>query len=300
MGFRRRYWSCSKFSEWLRNKVFKLPKKPQSATSTDWKKWDQEAKSTNKFGYYFTEVFLDDLQDFINWPFDKIKNFISWVDNRYITKTHYIKTGLKPGEWHETDTKILHGMFEELVEFVECQKATMDSWASDKNSRSFIPWTEKFWITRRLIPWRSQHHGVNYLLWEIGLKKDDVWFGYKWREEKEPEKVAKERAENPEYMKPTPQAEAALEILELYCWWKFIRPNRPDPNDVTGYTDWFNKKHASNNGDLLCLLDKEDTDEEKQEWKKFHDAIEKIEEDYDREDEEMMIRLIKIRHFLWT
>jgi len=307
MAWRNNYWSCSKFSGWLRNTVFKLPNKPSAATATEWKAWRQHSKTSNKIGYYVCEELLDDIQNFVNWPKDKLNDILYYISNRFIDRTHLIDTKLKPGSFHETESKIFYGMFEELVDFVEVQKAAMDAWTRTEGDRNFVPWTERFWVTRRLVPWCSQHHGVNHLIWETNLKKDDEWFGYCWREDSEAEQVAKEKAENTEYMRPTPQAENALEVLDLYCWYKFIRPNRVDPDDASGYTAWFdaNSKNKKNNNedddDIFCMLDRnEKTDEEKQTWKHFNEKSNKIEEQYHTEDTEMMIRLVKVRRSLWT
>lgn len=67
------------------------------------------------------------------------------------------------------------------------------------------------------------------------------------------------------------QAKAAIEIRELYDWWTRTRPNRLDP--------W--EDHVFN-------TDVRDT-------RPFD-----IEAEYAREDDAMLIRLIKIRHHLWT
>jgi hypothetical protein len=44
----------------------------------------------------------------------------------------------------------------------------------------------------------------------------------------------------------------------------------------------------------------EKTPEEKERVSKMLDECHKIEQAYETEDEEMMIRLIKVRHGLWT
>ena len=74
--------------------------------------------------------------------------------------------------------------------------------------------------------------------------------------------------DDPLYGKPTEQAKSSKEIFELYNWWK-NRDNRPDP-----YSNYKSSKDI------------------KELWK--------TEESYDQEDEDMLIRLIKIRKHLWT
>lgn len=294
MVTRAQYWSCTKFADKIRS-LGGIQPKLKVGTSKEWNDWTRTAKTKNKFIYWLADDGLDLLQDLVNWPQDKIDQFAYWINKRFIRPSHLIRTGLEKGVWHETEEKILHGMFEELVDFVECQKAGMN-WSCNENKQ---PWTRKYlpyWVRSIFFPVRSQQLGVDYLLWEITLKKDDEWFGYTWREEKEGKEVVdKERQNNPEYMKPTPQAESALEILDLYVWWKFIRPLRQDPMDESGYTAYFERNRLEDGG-VWEMIEKDDKDE----WKKYSDKCHELEEAQYKEDEDMMIRLIKVRRSLWT
>jgi hypothetical protein len=86
------------------------------------------------------------------------------------------------------------------------------------------------------------------------------------------------------YGKPTRHAKESLEIIELYNWWK-KRDERKDPMVESGW-------------DNYCDKPKEERTE-----KEKNISLEKlieIEEKYEKEDEEMLIRLIKIRKSLWT
>ena len=74
------------------------------------------------------------------------------------------------------------------------------------------------------------------------------------------------------YDKLTPQAEAALTTLELYQWWK-NRDNRPDPFEM------FTKEKDGS---------------------QYYLKIDNMEQDYEQEDTDMLIKLIKIRCSLWT
>lgn len=74
------------------------------------------------------------------------------------------------------------------------------------------------------------------------------------------------------YNKLTPQAETALTVLELYNWWK-NRDNRKNPHDL--YT-------KEKDGPQYFL------------------KIDDMEQKYEEEDTDMLIKLIKIRGGLWT
>lgn len=84
---------------------------------------------------------------------------------------------------------------------------------------------------------------------------------------------------------PTSQAITSKEIQALYEWWTVTRPNRPDP-----YTN-ITEEELANSLDF-----KNRTDEDRQKSLQRYE----IEELYDQEDTDMLIRLIKIRGSLWT
>ena len=98
--------------------------------------------------------------------------------------------------------------------------------------------------------------------------------------------------------KLTPQAEKAQEILDLYKWWTETYRNRPDPYDASGWTAYCELSRLTNGGKLSWGTDK--TPELKKASKLAHKELQKIEAAYEKEDEAMMIRLIKARDSLWT
>ena len=103
---------------------------------------------------------------------------------------------------------------------------------------------------------------------------------------------------DPNYGKPTGQAERAREIKELYTWWTTVYPNRPDPHDASGWSAYCEAARVANGGKGSWSGDK--TPELKKMCDKSHKLLQKIEAAYDKEDTEMMIRLIKARDSLWT
>jgi hypothetical protein len=96
---------------------------------------------------------------------------------------------------------------------------------------------------------------------------------------------------------PTSQAVYAKEMKDLYTWWTVTYRNRPDPYDVSGWTEYCEKSRILNDG---RLFGSKKTPELKEMSDKSHKLLQEIEAAYTKEDEEMMIRLIKIRDGLWT
>jgi hypothetical protein len=115
---RNHYWSSSRLADYIRGE-----NKPLSLPFKDWNLWEEETKKKNRLRYYIAEELLDRLQDIISLPFDIIHAIKIYIRNRYIDKIHYLKTGLEPGTYYDLDHRILHGLFNELVDFVEIEHA---------------------------------------------------------------------------------------------------------------------------------------------------------------------------------
>ena len=76
-----------------------------------------------------------------------------------------------------------------------------------------------------------------------------------------------------------------------------IYPNRPDPMDASGWSDYCEQRRLAGE-DILDFEDR--TPEQEEQSRRALDLSHEIEDKYNQEDEEMMIRLIKIRQSLWT
>lgn len=280
---RSTYWSCSKFADWIR-KTFTTNPKPKAATSEGWRDWNKTAKEESRFVYWFTEEFLDKVQNFFMFPLDVWDEIRIYIRNRWITKTHAIVTPLERGVWHENDQLMMHAMFQVLVDYIEIEKASCALWDDDrrKKYKEKMPWWRHLPYRLRFGQWRSRELGLEYLEWEMSLKNENEW----------DDKL------DPEYGKPTRQARSACEQMELYLWWKDVRPHRPDPSELSGYTKAFadRQKNKKEDEDIWDILSEPVTDE----YRKIMDKSYEIEESQDQEDQEMLIRLIKIRSHLWT
>lgn len=202
-----------------------------------------------------------------------------YINNRWVTRTHALTSNLKRGQWHEFETRLMHSMFDEMVNYVEVEEAWSNiAWNDESREKYKAPFYSWGWFRWRT--WRCPEAGIDKLKWAAGLTNEE------WLDEDQ-----KHLAE------PTHQAKSARELLELYNWWKNTRPLRLDPHDASGWTALCEQR--SNSG--RSILDFEDRSEE--EAKASRDCLDlchKIEEEQHQEDEDMMIRLIKIRRGLWT
>jgi len=270
---RYNYWSCSKFADFVR-KIFGVPVKLNCGTAEEWVEWTKTSKITSKFIHWFTEEFLNKAQNFVNFPSDVLYSVRVYLSNRFMTKTHMAPTNLQKGQWHETDTRMLHSMFGLLVDFIEIEKSSQSGWLEDAPKLSFMQKVkEKF----NIFSSRDPEKGIKYLEWEMTLKHDDP-------------NMCDET--DPDWGKPTRQAKSACEQMDLYLWWTEVRPFRPDPMDLSGYRELNNY----DGGDIMEFMARPMPDS----TRVAMNIADDIEQAQEAEDTEMLVRLIKLRSYLWT
>lgn len=282
MAQRTHYWSCSRFADWLRGTP-----KAGALTAEGWRDWRKSARGQHPFRYWLAEEGLDKIQSFLWWPIDRIYDVKYYINNRFITRTHCLTAhprDIKPGRWCDVGNRFLPCLFNELVDFVEVELAWWHLvWDRKERAKYNAPWWRFGWWNMRL--WRCPQAGLDNLKWQSELV---------WKEDEcEPG--------SPNIGKPTYQAERALEILALYRWWTEVYPNRPEPHDASGWTEYCRRKREINGDeDLDWFCDDTISPELKEFGNQALDRSREIEEAYEQEDEAMMIRLIKIRQSLWT
>jgi len=274
------YWSCSPFADWLRG-----TKKLGAGTAEEWDNWTTTAQMKHNFRYWLAEEGLGYVQDFVTWPIRKIYDVKYYINNRWVTRTHSLTAharDIKPGNWCDVGNRFLPCLFNELVDFVEIESAWSHIAWGDKEARAKYdpPFYAFGWFRWRT--WRSPQAGIDHLDWAMTLTNTD-WCG----------------PEHPDYGKPTGQALRAKEIKELYVWWTTVYPARPDPHDASGWSDYCEAARLANGG-KLSWMGSDKSPELRKMADKALKLTTKIEAAYDKEDTEMMIRLIKARDSLWT
>ena len=232
------YWSCSNFANFIRGE-----EKPFALQFEEWEKWRETSANKHPYRYWLAEEGLDFLQNILNFPLDVYHTIEVYVRNRFIDKIQYLKTGLPVGEYYDLDHRILHGLFNELVLFVESEQAHLMKAYPERNYK--------------FVNGRCKQAGLDYLNWACDLKlNEDNGFN----------------PDDEDYNKATAQAIASQKILRLYNWW-LDRDYRTSPYDL------FTKE---------------------KDGKYYYRKIDEMEHQYDEEDTEKLIELIKIRDYLWT
>lgn len=282
MSFHNRYWSCTKFADWLRG-----TDKPYAETSKGWRQWKKASKENHPIRYWIAEEGLDYLQDFLTWPKNKLHGFNYYINNRFVTRTHVLSASpnhILRGNWVDLSNRILPCLFDSLKDYVEIELAWWHiAWSDSAEKKKYnAPFWATGWFRQRI--WRCPQAGLDNLRWQMSLVQDESW------------------GKNPtdeDYGQPTPQAINAKEIFDLYTWWTEIYPKRLDPHDASGWTAIFEEKRQDGK-DSDWLFDEDRSPEQQLKIDEALTLCRNIEEKYFNEDTEMMTRLIKVRGSLWT
>lgn len=238
----------------MKAKLLKTNPKEQLQIIKNWKEKEEKQKSERPVEYFFTVTVKDYFMNLYENLYRVLWSYpVHYIKYRTTHKYNILETGLKPN-YYDFDKRILYGLFNELVNFVECEKAWMNIvFTPGKNARGLFA------------KYRSPEHGVAYLEWEMEVEG---------------------------------QATEAKEILELYTWWKEVYLKRPDPMDASGWSAYCDLNREKG----LDILEHRNnrSEDEKQKEEMLIKNLHEIEEAYAREEEEMLLRLIKIRKSLWT
>lgn len=173
------------------------------------------------------EEIKDKWDDFVFWTqIWRLRDVKTYLKNLIFRRKHIIKTKLPRGQWWDTDSRMLYGMMNLLMEFIEKENG--------ENGLEFIDWDS-----------------------------DPI------------HKHIKE------------------EIIAIRDWWLNYQ-NRLNEIDKT-LTNWSDETFFDKNN-LMEELSAPETAKSKS----LHNKLHQMEEKLEIEEEEMLIRLIKIRKHLWT
>ena len=280
MAHHTHYWSCSPFADWIRG-----TKKLSVGTGEEWDDWNTAAQMKHNFRYWLAEEALGHIQDFVTWPVRTLYDIKYYINNRWVSRTHSLTAhsrDIKPGQWQDVGNRFLPCLFNELVDFVEIETAwSQIAWGNKEACAKYNPpFYATGWFRWRV--WRSPQAGLDHLDWAMTLTNVE-WLA----EDKKSE------------AKPTSQAISAKEIKELYTWWTTVYRNRPDPHDASGWSEHCDAMRVKYPGSFFSSLNDKNSEDKKASDKALK-LLQKIESAYEKEDEAMMIRLIKIRDSLWT
>ena len=224
-----------------------------------------EYSSTNKARWFFAETLPDWFASVFVYPYERITSKLS---NKYIRKYNVIKIhSLKATEWHSTDSRLMHGMFQLLADLVELEKAHLQIVFGEEKTPKYM----------HKANYRSAEMGLKYIDWEISLGKEGG----------------------------VNQSKNAKKIKELYIWWTDTRPKRTDLMDVKGSMGISNNEYyeddvSDKTGKAIFSHIRLKKDEDPKLYESVNKAYNDAEKAYEKEDEKMLIQLVKLRKYLWT
>jgi hypothetical protein len=247
--------------------------KPFALQWHEWDEWETKMRTERPFAYWLNETMPDFFRSIYKSTTKPFNDLRYAIRVRVFDRYHVIPTGLKPG-YSDADTRMMHGLFTLLVDLVEVEKAWMHVvFDAEARKKYKHPWWSLGWT--RFKAFRDPAAGLAHLAWEMTLDDPNL----------------------PETERSTHQAVAAREICELYHWWKDVRPNRPDTHDASGWTEYCRDREAAGKH----VLDfRKESEEDELRCRTALDLSRKIEAEQEQEDDDMLIRLVKIRRSLWT
>ena len=232
-----------------------------------WDKWAIKAQK-NKIRWFFIETLPGFSYRFV-WAYERTVRQLKY---KYIWKCNLIKIhSLKATEWYGVDDRLMHGMFQLLVDLVEFDKAN-----------SQIVWSEDD-VPRYMMKanYRNPEMGIKRLNWEISLSEEEGGLN---------------------------QAKNAKKIKALYIWWTITRVNRTELIDIKGSTgfstnEYYGDMRSNKSKDFAVTCheiasNKGDKDQEL--YESVNKAYDDAKVEYEKEDDKMLLQLVKLRRHLWT
>lgn len=236
---------------------------PGALSSKGWRLFEYEFKEMAPIRYWLSEIFYSKYILPIKWKYERVTEFIRY---RTWDRYHIVGTGLKPG-YHDVREQMLHVNFNMLKDFVEVEQAWRTYWWDDHSEKT---WRQRHNPFFKMF-FRKPEYGIKHLEWSSTL--DD------------PSLPPHERCDH--------QARSAREILAIYKWWVEIRPFRKELEYP---------KYSDQGGGILGSLDS-DFDKNAEDYKAYQQVLEtnsNLESSWNKEDNEMLIRLMNVRESLWT
>lgn len=234
--------------------------KPTSLSWANWQKWHDEHKAKHPIIHFLCEELPISVSV---WKRRFITDPYWSIVHRFHPKHQYhvIKTNLKP-EYYDIDTLMLHGVMALVVRYVEGEHQISDP----AKSNYWYAWVQA----------AEDDDQKRQALKEQGIEET-------WEHE----------------LMPQHQIDCILTVDEVYQWWKDDYPNRKD--DLFDRDDDFDPLMFFGNGEEHDEKMKEDPKYSLYlEWKEHCARSRALEEKWRQEEQDMLLKIIKIRSSMWT
>ena len=233
-------------------------------------------------------VYLQNFTDLIKSPFDHLDDLWWMFLKKFYHRPHLLDSKLPSTHYLSIERRILHASFEEFCSHMECEIPSLYICLDIENRE----YTEYTWFDKTFGEW-------------FGIPKKDPILLLTALDNMENDNFYIEDHQKSylgEYLKEIGHS-IPQEIKELYIWWA-SRKYRDDAEDLSGLTDF----HESLPGDRIYFgYDHNDnlavkidnmTDEQAARAKIASDKYEAVQKEQDDEDRQMLVRLVKLLHFV--
>lgn len=199
-----------------------------------------------------------------------------WFKEKFTKKTIKIET--LHGGWWDSDAQLLHANFQILVNYVEQELPNMYN----------VCGLEKYMHSQNIsdkLPSTPREKGEAYLLYTDPHEDDGSDHARRAIEHYNEHKAIEKK------------------VLELYRWWKDIRPARVEVWDTEEYNalgdyEPFSFRKIEDTQLSEMITNKQDP--RYSIWESLMEKRRQQEEDWDNEDTAKLIELINLRQYLWT
>ena len=220
--------------------------------------WEKATKSKHPIAFFVFEALPEKIilyTEKVKSIFDKSRR---WIRVRFFDRLHLIDTRLDPG-FHGPRTRVLHGVFSVLVDAVEIDLARR----SAAEGASKQPW----WSTGKLRfkSHRNPQAGVARL-----------------------RKMMSSKSRSSSLISFFGSDDITQELWILYHWWTMIRINRPDPDAASGWSEFVDRIGFN------MIVHDDLSEESRKESAELIQLSRKIETDYHKEDDEMLLRAVRV------
>jgi len=252
--------------KYIRN-LFSL-NKPTAATWDDWEKWRETAQKEHPIVYWVTEKLPRKLEWVTNHTVGYFEDASTYIINRKC-QTHCLPSRLKVGRNHSFETRVLYSLFDTFNDNIERGEAYFETTAYNESTgtrEDQVPWYQDIFFK----PWRSPELGRQHLKTMLAEDMD---------------------------------AEAkytTFEKIVLYSWWNEIYPNRGDAIVESGLAQFLDEMRDKYDTKNLFSFRKILNQEEQAKYDLFNRRVDEIEKQWEKEEDEMLHRLISLRRKLWN
>lgn len=155
-------WTDSKFGSWIIKTFGGESSSGKAMTLEAWVEFHEE--NSKHLGVKICR-FIDLVQHHVRLPIRKYNSLQSYLNNRFVTKSHVLHTGLEAGRWYDLDHRIYHGLTHSLEDFIAEECGWMQhSWQEGKSRKEWKKLSVQDRINKGLenLQWQSTLTNVEF------------------------------------------------------------------------------------------------------------------------------------------